>query len=249
MNILNRGFLYGDGFFETIRVSDGLVPLWALHWDRISNSSRLLGFEQEPTEDSILKHILSACGPKGAYRVRLNFWRGGQGKYRPAENIAEWNIHAELYLPNTSPIERIAVCDTVFLPTGELSGVKSLSALPYVMAAKFIETHGLDDAFLLNSFGRLAECGSSNVFLRLGNSDQLLTPKLGEGCIAGVARKWTMSKTNTIEAQVTIKMLQEATEIFTTNALQGPRSILEWNGQLLEQTVSAELAKGFQGLF
>src|SRR4051794_18418963 len=42
VSILDRGFLYGDGLFETLRVYNGQPFLWQQHWDRLTAGAKLL---------------------------------------------------------------------------------------------------------------------------------------------------------------------------------------------------------------
>ena len=41
----NRAFAYGDGVFETIRVSHGRLPLWPYHWRRLQTGAARLGLD------------------------------------------------------------------------------------------------------------------------------------------------------------------------------------------------------------
>ena len=77
----NRGFRYGDGLFETMRIKEGRILLPDLHFQRLLNGSRLLGLEAltlEQFKGSVLelcqrnRHSVSA-------RVRLTVFRGEMG--------------------------------------------------------------------------------------------------------------------------------------------------------------------------
>lgn len=43
-NDANRACMYGDGVFETMRLSGGRILFWAHHWQRMQTGLRRLGF-------------------------------------------------------------------------------------------------------------------------------------------------------------------------------------------------------------
>jgi branched-chain amino acid aminotransferase len=98
-----------------------------------------------------------------------------------------------------------------------------------VMAGLYKKQHRLDEAFILNQNGFLCESISSNVFVVYDK--QIYTPALSEGCIAGVMRNIVMqtAKANgisIIEAQINPEVLNEAEEVFITNASSGIRWVM-----------------------
>ena len=97
------------------------------------------------------------------------------------------------------------------------------------MAGLYKQQNRLDEAFILNQHGFLCESISSNVFVIYDK--QIYTPALSEGCIAGVMRNVVMkvAKTNqipVIEAQINPEVLNEADEVFITNATSGIRWVM-----------------------
>jgi branched-chain amino acid aminotransferase len=105
-----------------------------------------------------------------------------------------------------------------------LSNYKTCNSLLYVMAGIFKEQNKLDEAFILNQDGNLCETISANVFVLYQN--HLYTPALSEGCIGGVMRQVVMDlaiKNNIpmTEAQLDPEILNQADEVFITNASRG----------------------------
>ncbi len=94
----------------------------------------------------------------------------------------------------------------------------------FVMAGLYKQQNKLDDAFILNQNGFLCETISANVFVLY--RDHLYTPALSEGCIGGVMRQVVMelATANNIpmtEAQLDPEILNQADEVFITNASRG----------------------------
>ncbi len=95
----------------------------------------------------------------------------------------------------------------------KLSNYKTSNALLYVMAGLYQKQHRLDEAIILNQNGFLCESTSSNLFVVYQN--QIYTPALSEGCVAGVMRSVVLKLAKMynlplIEAQINPDILNEA---------------------------------------
>ena len=111
----------------------------------------------------------------------------------------------------------------------------------YVLAGIFKNQNALDEVLILNQYGFLCESMSSNVFIVYDR--KLYTPALNEGCIAGVMRQVVMrlAKENNIElleAQINPDILNEADEVFLTNAARGIQWVMGYNNKRYFNEVS-----------
>ena len=103
-----------------------------------------------------------------------------------------------------------------------------------------------DDVFLLNCSGNISECVSSNVFLLKNNV--ILTPALTEACVAGTMRKIILeiaeSKHYKIEETViNISDLEQANEIWLSNAIQGIRWVENFNDHRFKSKIAKDFVK------
>ena len=188
----NRAFQYGDGLFETMRMHQGKILFLERHWQRLLNGMAVLKMEWPgEMEMKDLENALREVVPgEGDFRVRLSVWRSGAGLYTPISSKAEYSISSTAlpeapYSLNAEGLE-IGLYEDLHLHYNLLSPLKTLNALPYVLAGIYKKEQGLDDCLLLNSAGRIAEASSSNIFVIRGKN--LWTPPLTEACIAGVMR-------------------------------------------------------------
>ena len=53
VSVFDRGFLYGDGLFETLRISNGKPFCWKQHWERFENGARFLGIKPAFSENEM----------------------------------------------------------------------------------------------------------------------------------------------------------------------------------------------------
>lgn len=241
LTVANRGFRYGDGLFETMRYLNGELKYLELHLDRVRKGMRLLKLEgysqldkyflKEKVEELIRRNKIGTQA-----RVRLIIYREGDGLYAPATNKMGYVLQVarltdSSYTSNSRGLI-IDVFDEVTKPISTLSNLKTCNALPYVLAGVFKNQHKLDDVLLLNQHGFLCEAISSNLFVVY--QDQLFTPALSEGCVAGVMRHVVMQLAKQhdltlVEAQISPQILNEADEVFLTNAVQGIQWVMGYN--------------------
>jgi branched-subunit amino acid aminotransferase/4-amino-4-deoxychorismate lyase len=171
----NRSFLFGDGFFETIRISEKQVcPLWSYHWNRIKDSLEALSFPVPHlfSEKYLWKLILSILpqNPNHDFRLKLIFFRKGRGKYTPEHDaLAIYFLLEPLSHPWLSNFYTLGLCESVSLSPRNFSWIKSTSALPYVMAALERNRKSLDELIICHADGFVLEGSFSALFwLRSG---------------------------------------------------------------------------------
>ena len=116
----NRGYKYGDGLFETLKVVNGKIFFWEDHYFRLMASMRIMRmdipmeFTMEFLEEEILKTVEANDLLKTSARVRLNVDRGEGGKYLPSgAAIVHFNINAELHLNPFYSIDEDGSCIAV----------------------------------------------------------------------------------------------------------------------------------------
>jgi branched-chain amino acid aminotransferase len=128
---------------------------------------------------------------------------------------------------------------------GVLSNLKTTSKIQYVMSALHAAKVGAQECFLFNIKGTLAEAISSNVFVISG--DQIVTPALTNGGVNGVMRRYMISQLEktykVIQADVLMKDLDEADEIFLTNAVRGIQSVAVVGSVVYSDTQTRKIFK------
>ena len=226
----SRGFRYGDGVFETIRVKDGRILLARYHFERLLNGCRLLRLEPL-TIEQFTDLILQLCERNGhtlSARVRLTVFRG-EGETSSEFIIQSWPLHQVSEEPGLV----LGIFPQGRKPCDSFSQLKSNNYLMYSMAATYARSHGWDDCLILNSRERIADSSIANFFYVKGET--LYTPPLSEGCVAGVMRRWLMESLpgagiRVLEKPVAPEDLIMADEVFLTNAIRGVRWVERFAG-------------------
>lgn len=228
----NRAEKYGDGLFETIRVCNGKAMFLERHYQRLSKGLQQLRLDgnQSFTFEQFQTHILKEIEKQGRanLRIRMTFFRLGGGKYSPQSQsfgtfIESSSLDTATYTLNNKGLH-IGIAQSVRLSMDQLAPLKTISALPYVMAAIEKQEQGWDDALLLNHKEAIAEAVAANVFVL--KEQTLYTPAPTEGAVAGTmqAQVLAMAADFQLDVQPTrlsLQALKTADELWLTNAIQG----------------------------
>jgi branched-chain amino acid aminotransferase len=126
------------------------------------------------------------------------------------------------------------------------SNIKSNNYLHSAMAGLFAQKNNLDDVLLLNTYGRACETAIANLFIIKDNN--IYTPPLSEGCVAGTMRRWMLEKFSqkkylVAEKNILIEDVLDADEVFLTNAIQQMRWVKYFRGKKFGNKKTVELYK------
>ena len=228
----DRGFLYGDGLFETIRIHDGRPFLWDWHMMRFMDGSESLGIALPQSTESLLGIVreLTRRNDVTESLVRITLSRGvGQRGYgltgdeQPTLLITQHPLPQSLSKPLSlvTTTARIAVDDP-------LAMVKSANKLDSVLAKREAMRQRADDGLILNSDGNVTEISSANVFWV--ENGALRTPPISDGVLPGVTRRLVIDLAPALgqavrEESAAPDRLQQAEAGFVTSAATGIRAI------------------------
>lgn len=251
VSVFDRGFLYGDGLFETMRAYNGHVFLLKEHLQRLKDGAEALSLPLPWTRDDF-KEIITAtlaanhlgpdCGRDAVVRVAVS--RG-------------WvEFGAELATPVTPTlvvsVRPVPPAPATLAPGGLRLTVSSVrrnplqATSPLYKTANFLNNvlarieagkKGFDDSLMLNMEGRLTEATTSNLFL--GKRGVLYTPPVTEGLLPGTMRALLLhlAARDGIEIKeepLSLQNLAEAEEIFLSNSVREIIPVAEVDGRTYE---------------
>ena len=233
----NRGFKYGDGIFETIKVVHKKVIFWEDHYFRLMASMRMLRmkipmeFTLEFLEQEILKTV-DSIEKAGNFRVRLNVFRKDGGLYTPKTNAINYLIEASEISTQSKTTYEIDVFKDFYNYSGLLSTIKTNNRMLNTLASIYADENDLDNCVLLNERKGVVEVANGNIFIV--KDTVVKTPALTEGCIKGIVRNkvieiLTKNKDFTIEeTAISHFEIQKADEVFITNAIAGIQVVTKY---------------------
>ena len=239
---LDRGFLFGDSVYETLRTYGGRPFLLREHLDRLRRSAERLGipYDRAPVdvEREIGRTIAEAAFPEAAVRVVLSRGSGPIG-YDPEECGSPCLV---VYARPCPEIPEAWLREGVDVAIVQVTrnarsaldpAIKSSNLLNNFLAWREARRLGAYEPILLNASDRLTEGASSNLFVV--RSNRLLTPPSAEGLLEGVTRRLVLDLAlgNGIvagEEPLRADDLRGADEAFLTSTLKGVLPIRRCDG-------------------
>ncbi len=229
----NRGHVYGDGVFESIRIMNGFPLNMDNHIQRMLEGARAIKmrppsyFNVSFFQDRIIELCQKSTIREGG-RCRISLDRVTGGTYKPESNEVSFFIEVYPYETNNFELNskglEIDQYADIKKQKNALSNFKTKSGLVYVMAAINATERNLDDVLIVNDRGGILESSSCNIFVV--SNGVLYTPGLEEGCLAGTMRMQIINlalnnRIKVYECTIMPQNLLAADEIFFTNAIRG----------------------------
>lgn len=228
ISVLDYGFLYGFGLFETMRAYNGQVFRLERHLNRLARSAETLRLKIEALNlKDAVRDILQANQLSDA-RVRITV-SIGEGRMTPDPSTCQQPtvlVMAEAYQPYPEQVYKkgsSAVISTLCRNSlSPLARLKSTNYLESILARQEARKAGVDEALCLNEKGLLGEASMSNIFLV--TDGVLRTPGIESGILPGITREAILEMApklgiNALEQDIRLEELFQAQEVFLTNSL------------------------------
>lgn len=245
VSVLDGGFLYGDGLFETMRSYRGRVFALDRHLDRLSRGMEELGIPFPDRLEFISGDIEALLRANSLLevdaRVRLTVSAGeGSGTPQPERNSRPTVVitATKLSLPDPPDFDKgyRAVVSAAIRRNhlSPLSRLKTLNYLENLLARKEAKSKGVEESILLNAAGGIAEGTVSNVFIVIDG--KLLTPSLDSGILPGITRQVVIGLATGMgipveERWIYPEELGKAEECFLTNSVIELMPLVEIDGR------------------
>ncbi len=226
----DRGFLYGESLFTTIRCYEGVPFRTNRHCARLNASLRSpvvgIGYEVEfGTLETDIRRLVKLNGcPESV--VRFTVTRGcAAGPLPPMDLTPTTILTVNPYVPKTSLYgQGVSLCVSSIRrdPEGELGKHKLGSYFPSLLAKRQASARGCDEAVIRDTNGNFLECASSNLFAVVDGI--VVTPGVTENILPGIARETVLECAAEAGLKVSFEALtphvaENAEEWFITNSL------------------------------
>lgn len=236
----NRGFLFGDGVFETFKIVNNTILFLEDHYFRLMSSMRILrmeipmNFTMEFLEKQILE-LIQTNNMDHSARVRITVFRNSGGLYLPQTNeisylIQSSELETKEYVQNANRYE-VDLFKDFYVTKQLLSSIKSTNKAVQIVGSIFANENDFQNCLLLNDSKNVIEALNGNLFML--KDGKLTTPPVSEGCLNGIMRKQVLAIAKTMDVEVEEVPispfdLQKADELFVTNVIAGIQSITKY---------------------
>lgn len=252
----NRSFKYGDGIFETIKIASGKICNWENHHKRLLHGLNALKLDHGNYDADAWKREILKLIERNFYthaKVRLFVYRDAPGTYTPMSNRIGYFIEGMRYDQPSYNFNKEGIAIGIYQEMKKqrdfTMNCKTTNALIYVMASIYKKEMSLDDVVILNDAGRVAETTVSNIFcLKKG---KLSTPALSEAPVMGTKRFEVINIAKRLgfeidEVEMTLSDLNEAEEIFVSNAMLGVQPVKAFDNQSKNIQIGLEFAEALE---
>lgn len=230
----DRGFLLGDGLFETIRVTGGRAEHLPAHIQRLTAGAQALGLPL-PAElgqlDAIVRELAERNAlADAAVRLTLSAGRGLRGLERTdGAAVCTWLRASPLMRP---PGDLALVTAPFARAPGSLAARhKTLSYVDNVAARRFARNQDAGMALMLDTAGHVSGADCANLFWM--SRGKLFTPALDCAVLPGTARARVLAALPVSEVQAERAVLDRAEGAVVTNALLGAVAVAGIDGRAL----------------
>ena len=244
----DRGFLLGDGVFETVAVISH-KSLWLdEHVQRMAHAAAELGiaFNAKGTFTGLTEVLKKSESQCEVLRITLSRGKAARGLAgdgaSPSLLITLYEFAAQnLFQPCRLKVTQVRRNE--FAPSSRL---KTLSYIDGIAAAREVAGEA-DDALMLNTSGHVASATVGNIFALHG--DELTTPSLDQGILPGITRRILLDNANRlglkpVERAIPLEDLVRADAVFLCNSLRFIRPVTRLNGEPLGKGSLDRLIEG-----
>lgn len=221
--ITDRGLAYGDGVFETIRLTEKGPVLLDQHLSRLRAGLSVLGIQvgwdllYQQIQSYPAFNALPNISIRAKGIVKIIITRGVGGRGYGAQNVNGPSCIISFYgmpqYPDDYYSKGVSIfsCKTRLASDAQLAGIKHLNRLPQVLARQEWGSGAYQEGLMRDYQGNVIEGVFSNIFLVKGN--RVTTPDLTECGVRGVMRDWLLQQLR--EQEITVEETPVTLDDFT----------------------------------
>ncbi|MCF6217849.1 MAG: aminodeoxychorismate lyase [Gammaproteobacteria bacterium] len=226
ISALDRGFLYGDGLFETLAIVNGEPLQWPRHFARLDRSCQRLKITT-PDDQQLLTELRELCAGKRQAVAKIIVTRGEGGRgYHPVASTSSWVTQCfpwpDFPADNSEKGVVVRVCDLRLAAQPLLAGMKHLNRLESVLARAEWHDNTIVEGLMRDTLGHYIEGTMSNLFVV--RSGQLITDPLQQCGVAGIMRELIILLADSLgigcsQQPINEQQLATADELFICNSV------------------------------
>ncbi len=244
VGVFDRGFLFGDGVFTTLKVKESAPLYLDMHCERLQSSCDFFNIRFTNPGFSHIIDCLITDNQLTDARIKIIITRGSDFENRVFNYSKGVNTIAVLpYALEPHARQPVALCMAKeFRGNESLYRHKTISYLSNLYQKTSARGMGFDDAIILDWKGRICETSTANLFFIIG--DEIITPPHDLPLLNGIMRQnlisqGSLGRYSIIEDYLTTKDLYQVTAAFITSCIVeiGPVSKIE------QETLSMEEAE------
>lgn len=261
ISVMDRGYLFGEGLFETIRAYDGSIPFLDKHLNRMEWSATFIGIPF-PYPSEIKKGIFDTLKENKLKDARVKVILSAKNKsgFSPLVPTGEMDVHLVIGCESFKPFSdkdyeegvNLAFIHSVKNDPPPVSDIKSVNWLTKMIGRREFSEKDCFDGILLDAQGFVTETTTSNIFWVEG--EKVFTPPTSIGLLPGVTRDVVIQliKDQGYEFEERIikgEKLTKASEVFITGSTLEVMPVTEIDSNPINSGEPGKLTKEIQKLY
>jgi len=261
ISVNDHGFLFGDSIYEVLTTKGGKLLFVGEHLARLHKSASGISLEIPYSDERFISEInntLIAAGNEESY-VRIMVTRGVGDIDIDPSTCDKPNVLIYVTSPHIYPNENYENGINVALVSIKRNskdalnpGIKTGNYLNNVLA--ILEANGskAHDALMLNAWGHLTECTTSNFFFV--QDGRIMTPSEECGILSGITRSniIQLARENGFlveEGQWPVEILQNIDEAFITGTVKKVVPVTRIDGRPVGKGIPGPVVKKLMKLY
>lgn len=228
----DRGFLLGDGLFETVRVYGGVPFRLEAHLDRLAEGAERLGIPLPEALEGRVHRFLQTSPTEAALRITVT---RGRGADLAGSDAAEPRVALRALAVRPWDGVLTAALEGRLHEGGLSAGIKGLGYLERILALRGARERGADEALLRNTRGELVEGSVSNL-LAVDSAGVLVAPGEEAGALPGITRGVVLDEAGRLGMTIHQRGIRPGEvrglrELFLTSSIRELAPVLQVEGR------------------
>ena len=232
ISVTDRGFLYGDGLFETLHAYGRQIFRVRQHLERLADGADHMAFQPPPDLKLLSKWIQEIVNASNfdEANVRLTLTRGtgprGPSIKGPFQQTVVITVTRHIR-PSKQALAKGVTAMVASFRRQEAAATASLKTLNYIeqiLAKREADAAGADEALMLNNAGLLCEGSASNINL-IRNGVLTIPDPERAGALPGIAQLTAIQAARNLKIPVAYTALSpwdpgQSEEAFLTGSMR-----------------------------
>jgi branched-chain amino acid aminotransferase len=217
-----KGWMSGNGIFETIKTVDNKPWAMSRHMRRAVSSARKIGL-RIPSEELIREAVARLCmAEKHSYGVlRISFGKNGN-----------WSAVHLPYEPIRQGAKLLSYDKEIAILGQPIKSYPYTHRLEILEAIKLL---GADEAIVCNDKGKVCEGSVTNLLLRIENT--WVTPPISDGVLPGVMRALVIEYCGVSVRSIDASEIPRVQSAFLLSSLRIAQPVISIDGKEIEQSL------------
>jgi 4-amino-4-deoxychorismate lyase len=231
--VADRGFLFGDGVFTTIKVVEGYPEYLDLHLEKLKHDCHIRRIATKEVLGEMISELIERNGAKqGTWRLKIIFTVGS------LTSNGQFLMSLKPYEGFASPCRLTWYPYPICHPFGQ---VKSLAFIERLQITHYANDKGFDDALVRDPHGIILETSVANIFWKVG--EEIFYPDfalpLYQGITLGVLLE-RMEEMGLKSVPVKETEIPDEAQLYLCNSLRGVIPVIAVDGKVYRRNESFE---------